>query len=261
MENDNNPGYDKNFSSSMRAIVRYLGTVLLVGCLVGTAFTLWTPASILNRNVSLDIARAMATRVGRNATSVPPTATVEPRELIGIVAGHSGNDSGAVCPDGLTEVEINLDVASRVQEMLYQAGYAVDILDEFDDRLDNYTAKALVSIHADSCEYINDQATGYKVATSLETQIPVESNRLVSCLISHYAESTGLKFHAGSITYDMEYYHAFREINMNTPAAIIEVGFMNLDRDMLSNNADLVALGVSNGILCYVNDEPLLQIE
>ena len=199
----------------------------------------------------------MATRVGRNASPVPPTATPEPRELVGIVAGHRGNDSGAVCPDGLTEAEINFSVAEQVKDILYSKGYDVDILDEFDDRLTDYSASALVSIHADSCDYINEQATGYKVTASLETQIPVESNRLVSCLISHYEAITKMNFHAGSITYDMEYYHAFRELNSKTPAAIIEVGFMNLDRDMLTNNSSTVAQGVANGILCYVRNERL----
>ncbi|HJO90183.1 MAG TPA: N-acetylmuramoyl-L-alanine amidase, partial [Anaerolineales bacterium] len=120
-----------------------------------------------------------------------------------------------------------------------------------------YSASALVSIHADSCDYINEQATGYKVTASLETQIPVESNRLVSCLISHYEAITKMNFHAGSITFDMEYYHVFRELNAKTPAAIIEVGFMNLDRDILTNNSSTVAQGVANGILCYVRDERL----
>jgi len=38
---------------------------------------------------------------------------VEPDQglQVGLIAGHSGSDSGAVCPDGLTEAEINLGVA------------------------------------------------------------------------------------------------------------------------------------------------------
>ena len=229
MDYEHLPEQRTGFGKRFREIVRYIGTVLVIGMVVATAFTLWTPASVLPRSAARDIARAMATRIGRNASPMPPTNTPEPRELIGIVAGHSGNDSGAVCPDGLTEVEINLDIAGQVEGILYSAGFDVDILNEFDDRLFNYEASALVSIHADSCEYINEQATGYKVTASLETQIPVESNRLVSCLISHYEAITKMNFHAGSITYDMEYYHAFREVNAKTPAAIIEVGFMNLD--------------------------------
>ena len=36
---------------------------------------------------------------------------------IGIIAGHKGNDSGAVCADGLTEVEVNENIAVRVVSM------------------------------------------------------------------------------------------------------------------------------------------------
>ncbi len=245
------------FAQGFREVVRHVGVVLLVGVGIATAFTLWTPASVLPRSAARQIARAMATRVGRSTTPLPPTATPVPRERIGIVAGHSENDSGAVCPDGLTEAEVNLNVAELVRARLDQAGFDIDLLSEFDDRLEGYTASALVSIHADSCDYINDEATGFKVSGSLETQVPVESDRLSSCLIDRYSRATGLSFHAGSITFDMQYYHAYREIAPQTPAAIIEVGFMNLDRDMLVSRVDVVADGVADGILCYVNKERL----
>jgi N-acetylmuramoyl-L-alanine amidase len=68
-----------------------------------------------------------------------------------------------------------------------------------------------------------------------------------------------LNFHANSITPDMTRYHAFDEINGNTPAAIIETGFLNLDRDILVNQTDKVAMGVRNGILCYIRNEPITQ--
>jgi N-acetylmuramoyl-L-alanine amidase len=64
-----------------------------------------------------------------------------------------------------------------------------------------------------------------------------------------------MTFHAGSITGDMREYHAFREIDPSTVAAIIETGFLNLDREMLTKNTDLVAAGVVDGILCFANNE------
>jgi len=48
-------------------------------------------------------------------------------------------------------------------------------------------------------------------------------------------------------------YHAFRTIPVGVPAIIIEVGFMNLDRDILTNHPDIPAAGVTNGILCYLD--------
>jgi N-acetylmuramoyl-L-alanine amidase len=50
-------------------------------------------------------------------------------------------------------------------------------------------------------------------------------------------------------------YHAFGEIHSDTTAAIIETGFLNLDREILTKRADMVARGVASGILCYLRNE------
>src|SRR5258707_2587061 len=112
----------------------------------------------------------------------------QPQLRIGIVAGHSGNDSGAVCYDGngnvtLTEADVNLKIAAIVQQQLTQKGFQVDLLREFDTRLNGYRALAIVSIHNDSCEYINDQATGFKVAAALNTNDLNRANRLTACIV------------------------------------------------------------------------------
>ena len=39
--------------------------------------------------------------------------------------------------------------------------------------------------------------------------------------------------------------------------AIIEVGFMNLDRQILTQQPEKVATGIVNGILCYLNNESI----
>jgi N-acetylmuramoyl-L-alanine amidase len=184
----------------------------------------------------------------------------QPQLRIGIVAGHSGNDSGAVCMDGngtvtLTEADVNLKIAAMVQEQLTQRGYQVDLLREYDTRLNGYRALAIVSIHNDSCEYINDQATGFKVAAALNTNDLNRANRLTACLVDRYQSFTQMNFHAGSITADMREYHSFREIDPTTVAAIIETGFLNLDREILTKQTDRIAEGVVEGILCFANNE------
>ncbi|RMF51067.1 MAG: hypothetical protein D6755_00275, partial [Anaerolineae bacterium] len=182
----------------------------------------------------------------------------QPQTRIGIVAGHWGNDAGAVCADGLTEAEVNLNIAALVQKKLSDEGFAVDLLKEFDPKLNGYRAQALLSIHADSCAYINDQATGYKVAPALAGTQPERSARLTECLRQRYASRTGMPFHS-SITPDMSSYHAFSEINPDTPAAIIETGFLNLDRDILTHQPERVAQGIVDGLLCYLYNEPIDQ--
>jgi N-acetylmuramoyl-L-alanine amidase len=168
---------------------------------------------------------------------------------IGIVAGHSGNDSGAVCPDGLTEAQVNLAVAEAVVRSLRRRGDTVDLLKEFDPRLRGYRADAFVSIHADSCEV---DLSGYKVA-SLEGGSDA-SQRLADCLWERYGAVTSLPPHPNTITYDMSRYHAFREISPTTPAAIIETGFLKGDRQLLEKEPGRAAEGIVAGLDCFLQD-------
>jgi N-acetylmuramoyl-L-alanine amidase len=186
-----------------------------------------------------------------------PTPTQPPRLTIGIVSGHWGNDSGSVCKDGLTEAQVNLKIATLVKQRLNKDGYNVDLLQEYDKRLNQYQALALISIHNDSCDYINNDATGFKVAAAMANPYPEKADRLTACLIQRYQADTGLRFHYNTVTPDMTSYHAFDEINSNTTAAIIETGFLNLDRELLTQKTDLVAKGVTDGILCFIRNEKI----
>ena len=106
---------------------------------------------------------------------------------IGIVAGHTGNDTGTVCQDGLTEVSVNEAVAGRVVADLRRRGAQVDLLKEFDERLTDYQADAFVSIHTDSCQA---SFSGYKIAPAMAGS--TASQRLADCLWQRYGEVTGL---------------------------------------------------------------------
>ena len=198
---------------------------------------------------AIPMSTALPTRSapGNRNDSTPALPT---RPKVGIVAGHWQSDVGAMCPDGLTEVEINLAVAQLVVSLLQRSGYDVEMLAEFSPQLNGYEADALISIHADSCNV--PEATGFKVARVSSSLVPELEDRLVACLSYRYHEATGLPFHETSITYDMTEYHAFYEIAAETPAAIIEVGFMAADRHLLTKRQDLVAEGIVNGIKMFV---------
>ena len=45
-----------------------------------------------------------------------------------------------------------------------------------------------------------------------------------------------------------------REIAAGVPGVILEVGFLNLDREILTTQPDLVAGAITEGILCYVDE-------
>ncbi len=241
-----------------------LQSILSIAVLMATLFTVFMPANLFS-NKSLD-EMMTAADPQLQPTQPLPTSTPSGAPRIGIISGHKGiyDDPGAVCPTGFlpggltTEAEVNERIATLVMQKLSAMGYQVDLLDEFDGRLANYSALALVSIHNDSCGYINDEATGFKVsAAMMNSNVPDQSERLSTCLIQRYEATTGMKFHFNSITEDMTYYHVFNEIDGNTPAAIIETGFLNLDGYRLVTDTDVIAQGVVNGILCYVNNEPL----
>lgn len=234
-------------------LVRSLLVVLAAAGLMATIFTWWTPPQFIASSVRSELGAAQA--------AVPtPTPTIQPTpnwfHRIGIVSGHRGpeNDPGAVCPDGLTESEINFNVAQRVVRSLRALGYSVDLLDEFDPRLENYQAAALVSIHANTCQaYLGEVVSGYLIsAAAARVTARGKDDILVECIARHYEAATGLQRRAG-VTVDMTDYHTFREIHPLTPAAIIELGFMLADRALLTEQPDLLAAGITDGILCYLD--------
>jgi N-acetylmuramoyl-L-alanine amidase len=229
--------------------------VYLVGALVALlAVYLWfSPIGDASSSPGRDTGRLAVLPPKAVPTPAPglrsPQGPGRPR--IGIVAGHSGFDSGAICPDGLTEASINLQIAQEVVTELESQGIRVDLLEEYDDRLRGYSASALISIHADSCLYA--EASGFKVA-SLEGSTNPSNQLLVECLATRYGSRTGLFFHANSITYDMTQYHAFNSIAPQTPGAIIEVGFMLADRELLTEHTGLLAQGIVEGIDCFLEE-------
>lgn len=238
---------------SIWATFRIIPSVLLIAVIIATMFTAWTGPGLISGGLGTRY-QIVTSENQADSTSGEDSSNTALAHRIGIVAGHSGNDSGAICPDGITELSVNQKVASFIQQYLNEQNIQVDILKEFDDRLTGYKAIALISIHADSCDYINDQATGFKVASALNNPHPERANRLTTCLRNRYAQVTGLQLH-NSITNDMTSYHAFDEINNETPAVIIEIGFLNLDKQLLTQHSDLVAKGIADGVLCYINNE------
>lgn len=244
--------------------MRYLGITLLTAAVLATLFTAWRPASLDPGEVASNFLDFVIGPGSSDAAGGGEALTPEAQNRrVGIIAGHSGLhpdsglvDPGAVCSDtGLTELEVNEAIAILVVENLEAQGLEVDRLEEFDSRLVGYRAGALVSVHADACYYINDEATGYKVSRSKASTVSDLAQRLATCIIDRYNSETGLDFHRGSITSDMTEYHTFHEIDSQTPAVIIETGFLYLDRDFLTQEPEKAARGIADGILCYLNNE------
>ena len=156
---------------------------------------------------------------------------------VALISGHSGYDSDIVA-----------EISKRVAKRLVQAGADVTILQEYDPRLEDLQADVLLSIHADSCIDVS----GYKAARALYSATPETDDRLVNCIDQFYPAATGLTIHSESITHNMTEYHAWHKINPNTPAAILEVGFLGGDQELLNNQPAIVAKGISDSLLCFL---------
>jgi len=173
---------------------------------------------------------------------------------VAIISGHRGFDSGAMCKDGLMEALVNEEIATRVVDLLQAQGVSVMLLDEYDPGLQGLHARALLSIHADSCI---DQS-GFKVASAEQTVIPEQDQMLVDCLREKYSAATGLAFRPAAITKDMTQYHAFQRVAADTPGAIIETGYLGGNRALLVDESDKVAAGIVAGVLCFLDQQDAL---
>ncbi len=245
----------RNAVSLVGGFVRSVIVVVAAAGLMATIFTWWTPSQFIASDVRSELSIAQAT----SQATLEPTGLPTPNwfRRIGIVSGHRGpeGDPGAVCPDGLTEASINFEVAQRVVRNLRALGYSVDLLDEFDSRLDNYQAAALVSIHANTCQTWpgGEVVSGYLIAAAAARESARgEDNILVECVARYYQQATGLQRREGT-TVDMTDYHTFREIHALTPASIIELGFMLADRALLTEQTDAMAQGITDGVLCFLD--------
>ena len=247
---------------SKRGTFYFLQVVIAVAIVVATLYTAWTDPGFLPGNLNDNLIFAAAPQITEGPEE-PITPTPRARPLVGIVVGHwddNTKDPGAICNDiNLTEFEVNQSVATLVRDILINEDIDVEVLREFDPKLSGFQANALISIHADSCDYINAEATGFKVSSALANSHPDQAARLTACLRNRYTQATGLKLH-NSITTDMTSYHAFDEIDETTTAAIIEVGFLNLDRVLLTQHPDRVAKGIADGIRCYLNNENISPV-
>lgn len=253
-------------------ILRTLFVIGISGVLMATILSWWTDPEALNPELRANLGAANPAAQNEPELISAPTVYPTPNYLrrIGIIAGHSGifmngdtptNDPGAVCTDAngnvtLTEQEINVAVAGRVVNALRERGYTVDLLEEFDPRLERYSASALISLHANDCSaYYNADgslASAFLVAQDQDRPEGGEDSRLRECIAAEYQQLTGMQ-RSFSVTRDMDGYHNFREIDIRTPAVILEMGFMLGDQEFLVNDQDIIAEGVVNGILCFMD--------
>jgi N-acetylmuramoyl-L-alanine amidase len=251
---------------TLAGLLRAFLVVFISGGLIATILSWWTSPQSFPVALRIELGQINPT----NAPLVAPTQVPTPNYVrrIGIISGHSGpeDDPGAVCVDEngiefLTESSINYTVAYLIWQELRDRGYDVVLLDEWDPRLEGFEADALVSVHANSCADYGEPVSGFLVGQAEARPPQGPDALLVECIAAHYHQETQLD-RRYDLPLDMADYHAFREISLTTPGAIIEIGFMLGDRELITGRADLVSKGIIDGILCFLNkgDDPLLYV-
>jgi len=203
---------------------------------------------------------------------IPKNVPAGPRR-VAIQAGHWKSDeapdelrrlipqTGAAW-EGVTEVEINLDIAQRVSVILNSKGIAVDVLPTTIPV--GYVADAFVALHADS-DGVGENS-GFKMAHGARRG-PYE-DALLNDIKDAYGAATGLDYDARHVTRNMTGYFGFswtrfqHAVAPHTPAVILEMGYVSSDDDraLMLDRADLVANSIADGIMKFLTDTPRSQI-
>ena len=164
--------------------------------------------------------------------------------------------------EGVTEVEINLDIAQRVAVILNSKGIAVDVLPTTIPV--GYVADAFVALHGDSDGIgVN---SGFKMAHG-SRRGPYE-DALLNDIKDAYGAATGLDYDAARISRNMSGYFAFswsrfqHAVAAHTPAVILEMGYVSSDHDraLMLDRADVVANAIAVGVMKFLDETPRSKI-
>lgn len=229
--------------STLQLIQRLLSLIIII--------TVLALVYIIGRASGYDMPGDELWQLINAETPIPP-------KQVAIISGHAGFDSGAICTDvyenvTLTEAEVNARIVQLVASSLSSDPTLlnVTILDEKDERLSGLRADVLLSLHSDSCVDLS----GFKAVSDPNSAIIDVQQKLLDCINSRYAAATQLRYHATTITHDMLGYHAFGRIDPQTPAAILEMGFMGGDQQLLTAQPERVAQGIVDSLVCFLGDD------
>ena len=156
---------------------------------------------------------------------------------------------------GISEVEVNRAVAEAAAALLKEARIDVTVLPATIPP--GFAADAFVAVHADG--NLNSEVRGYKISPPWRAS--PASRKLVAALLEHYGAATGLPRDLNGVTYRMRGYYAFNSyryrhaIALDTPAAILEMGYLSnaTDRAYLLAHPDEAAAGLVAGILAFLD--------
>lgn len=180
-------------------------------------------------------------------------------KIIGIDAGHGGNDSGAAGIKGTLEKEINLKISLLVEKYLNQVGFKTYMTRKSDktvslsnrsNGLNINKCDIAISIHCDSSDNRNAEHFGIYII-----QRGGEAEKIAKIIAKEIKEETGWNW-GGSLDGVREAnFHILRETLM--PAVLIECNFISnpkIEEELVKKETqDKIAKAISKGILRYYN--------
>lgn len=206
--------------------------------------------------------------VGTIRIPIPKVLPTGPRR-VGIQVGHWKTDEApselrSLVPqtgaawEGVTELDINLDVAQRLAVILNAKGIAVDILPVTVPV--GYVADAVIALHADSDGV--GELSGFKMAHNARRG-PFEET-LLNDVKDAYAAATGMDYDALHVSKNMTGYFLYNytryqhAVSPYTPGVIIEMGYVSNDDDraLMVDHPDVLANGIANGVMKFLSDTP-----
>jgi len=206
--------------------------------------------------------------VGTIRVPIPKVLPTGPRR-VGIQVGHWKTDEApselrSLVPqtgaawEGVTELDVNLDVAQRLAVILNAKGIAVDILPVTVPV--GYIADAVIALHADSDGV--GELSGFKMAHNARRG-PFET-ALLNDVKDAYAAATHLDYDSGHVSRNMLGYYPYNwsryqhAVSPYTPGVIIEMGYISNDDDrtLMLDHPDVLANGIANGIMQFLSDTP-----
>ncbi|PHV69669.1 N-acetylmuramoyl-L-alanine amidase [Sporanaerobium hydrogeniformans] len=187
-----------------------------------------------------------------NASNNSVSSLLDGKTIV-IDPGHGGSDAGAA-REGITEKDINLSIALKVQQLLQEKGVNVVMTRVNDTKVSLETrvqmsndskADLFVSIHQNALE---DHVT-YGIETWFEKTSP-ESKKLAEVVQSSVSESTNGKDRGTKSRHSLYVLQ-----NTKAPAVLVECGFISSDaeRSLLQDDTyqDAIAEGIVKGIEKY----------
>ncbi|MCL5986741.1 MAG: N-acetylmuramoyl-L-alanine amidase [Actinobacteria bacterium] len=183
--------------------------------------------------------------------------------IITVDPGHGGGDPGATGPSGLTEKEVNLDIALQLKGLLEANGYAVVMTraDDSNPSLESRVAVAnssgatlFVSVHNNA--FTNPEANGTE--TWYTPSQSALSGALAKSVLGGVVDAIGLRRRG------VKEGNLYVTKNTIMPSVLVESAFItNPNEENLLKDAGfrgLIAAGIFNGIINFLSSADLSAI-